>query len=99
MTTEITETYTVGGPGVAWRETGGEIVILDVTGSVYFGLNARGAQLWKRLATGAGRAELTAVLTAATPVAPERAAGDVDAFLADLDRHGLLHPLDGAVRR
>ncbi len=82
--------YTVGGQGLAWRETGGEIVVLDVDGSVYYGVNTSGAQLWKRLAGGATRRELTAVLTADGRVAEQRAAADVDEFLADLSSYGLL---------
>ena len=88
-------TYAVGGPGVAWRETGGEIVVLDVERSVYYGLNASAAELWKRLATGADRAELTATLMTDArvtdpPVTEQRAGSDVDEFLAELRRYGLL---------
>ena len=86
----MTEQFTVGGPGVAWRETGGEIVVLDVAGSVYFGLNGSGAALWKRLADGAGRDDLTAALMAQGPVPEDRAIADVEAFLDELRRHGLL---------
>ena len=82
--------FTVGGPGVAWRETGGEIVVLDLDGSVYFGVNGTGALLWKRLVDGADAAELSDVLVQAAQVPPARAAADVDAFLAELRRHGLL---------
>lgn len=85
-------TYWVGGPGVAWRETGGEIVVLDVDGSVYFGLNGTAAGLWKRLAAdGASRGDLTDQLLAGAPVDGPRAESDVESFLADLDRFGLLH--------
>ena len=83
-------TYTVGGPGVAWRETGGEIVVLDLDGSVYFGLNGTGAVLWKRLVDGADGADLAALLVHDFAVPAPRAAADVEAFLDDLRQHGLL---------
>lgn len=89
--TDAPVTYTVGGPDLAWRETGSEIVVLDVAGSVYFGLNATGAELWKRLAAGgATREELTGMLISGAGATAEQAAPDVDAFLAGLSHYGLL---------
>jgi hypothetical protein len=92
MTTSM-EMFAVGGSDVAWRETGGEIVILDLTGAVYFGLNGTGAQLWKQLIDGASREDLVANLTVRTPQDSPRVASDVDAFLAELDHCGLLRRL------
>jgi len=83
-------TYRVGGPSVAWRETGDEIVVLDIVGSAYFGLNRPAAQLWKRLTAGASCADLTAALMATASVGQERAWADVGTFLAELGRYGLL---------
>jgi hypothetical protein len=81
--------WRVGGPGVAWRETSGEIVVLDLRGSLYFGLNGTAAKLWRRLTSSAHRAELVEQLQ--TLGADEvRAARDVDDFVAQLDRYGLL---------
>lgn len=92
-------TFSAGGPGVAWRETGGQIVVLDLAGSVYFGLNGSGAILWKRLVTdGATRAELTTLLMSGADVDALRAESDVDRFLADLDGHTLLQRDDRADR-
>jgi hypothetical protein len=82
--------YEVGGPSVAWRETGGEIVVLDVEGSVYFALNGTGAGLWRLLVAGADRASLIHSLTADGIVDHPRAEADVESFLADLDGEGLL---------
>lgn len=92
MTAEI-ETFSVGGPDVAWRETGSEIVVLDLSGSVYFGLNGTGAQLWKRLVDGASRADLLELLAAYPDHSPTQMQTDLDAFLTDLDRCGLLRHL------
>ena len=85
-----TELLLVGGPDVAWRETGGEIVVLDLTGAVYFGLNGTGAQLWKRLVDGASRQDLLDHLSSQADRNGPQLDTDLDDFLADLDRHGLL---------
>ena len=90
MTAEL-EVFTVGGPGVAWRETGGEIVILDLTGSVYFGLNGTGARLWKRMLNGASKSDLVAQLIEDAQDWDVSMDADVEGFLADLDRFGLLN--------
>lgn len=89
MMTE-TDVFVVGGPDVAWREAGGEIVILDLSGAVYFGLNATGAQLWKRLIDGASRADLVDQLSRQTDRDGRQWHADIDEFLADLEHYGLL---------
>ncbi|MFG1919847.1 PqqD family protein [Micromonospora sp. NPDC048898] len=75
---------------VAWRVAGEEVVVLDTSNSVYFGLGATGALLWQRLVTGATSTELVTALVETAPVDRERARADVAAFLADLRGHGLL---------
>lgn len=83
-------THRVGGPDVAWRHAGEQIVVLDIKGSVYFGLNGTAAALWRALVGGATRSELVEVLVAGAPVERQRAEADVDEFLAELERNGLL---------
>ena len=90
------EQLRVGGAGVAWRETAGEIVVLDLKASVYFGLNGTAASLWRRLAKSASRADLIEVLQS-LGAEPVRASHDVDEFLVDLGRHGLLGSETAAV--
>ncbi len=81
---------TVRGAGLTWRETGDEIVVLDLDGSVYFGLNGPGATLWRQLVSPTRRSELMDRLR--HEGADEGQAGrDVDAFLTQLDGYGLLH--------
>lgn len=82
--------YRLREDGVSWRETDGEVVVLDVDGSVYFGLNRSATHLWKRLAGSASHLDLVSELRSRASVEQARAASDVDAFLADLLRHGLL---------
>lgn len=85
-----TQTLRTGGPAVAWRETGEEIVVLDLSGSVYFGLNPTAARLWKQLVGGTTRDELSRRLCAEQGIGQEQADADVDAFLDMLGREGLL---------
>ena len=88
-TREGADRLRVGGPGVAWRETADEIVVLDLERSVYFGLNGTGASLWRRLTSAATRADLIQHLRS-QGAAEARATQDVDDFVAQLDRYGLL---------
>ena len=85
-----TPTLRAGGPAVAWRETGQEIVVLDLRGSVYFGLNPTAARLWKLLVAGTTRDELSRRLQVEQRIGRAQADDDVDAFLQMLDREGLL---------
>jgi len=53
-------------------------------------LNGTGALLWSSLAEGATRRRLVALLSERFSLEADRAATDVDAFLADLSTRGLL---------
>ncbi|MBQ1049529.1 PqqD family protein [Micromonospora sp. C51] len=82
--------YRIAEQRTAWRQAGEDIVVLDTRQSVYFGLDAVGALLWRRLVDGATVAELTETLASTADVEWDRVAEDVRCFLADLDRHGLV---------
>ena len=75
---------------VSWREVDGEVIALDLAGSMYFATNASGALLWKSLAAGTSREELVALLVEGFELAEETARADVDAFLDSLVAQGLL---------
>jgi hypothetical protein len=75
-----------------WREIDGEIVALEARGSTYVATNATGADLWRALANGTTREELTDQLVRAYGIDRARAAADVDAFVAQLSAQGLLAP-------
>ena len=78
---------------LTWREVDDELVALDLDRSTYFTANPAAALLIKLLAEGSvTRDGLVAALLAEFDVEPAVAGGDVDAFLADLDRDGLLDP-------
>jgi hypothetical protein len=77
---------------VAWREVDGEVIALGLESSTYFGTNASGSVLWRRLAEGSTRAELIEALTTTFNLEQARAQADVDAFLDDLRDRDLLTP-------
>jgi hypothetical protein len=70
----------------------GEVIALGLDSSTYFGLNASGSVLWKRLAGGATRSELVSHLREAFDLEQDRAQTEVDAFVDDLRAQGLLEP-------
>jgi hypothetical protein len=73
-----------------WREVHGEVVAIDLKGSVYFTLNRTGAELWPSLSEGATRDQLVERLCDAYRVDEATAARDVDAFLDSLRERELL---------
>lgn len=80
---------------IVWRSVENEIVILHRGDWEYLTVNEAGALLWTRLADGATRPELVSMLTSEYDIDEERAAGDVDAFLALLSERDLLAPHGG----
>jgi Coenzyme PQQ synthesis protein D (PqqD) len=83
---------------VEWRESEGELLVLDIGASEYLSANATGGRLWQALAGGATREELVGMLVEAFQVDDRTAEADVDAFLAMLRERGLLED-EGALRR
>jgi hypothetical protein len=77
---------------VAWREVDGDVIALGLESSTYFGTNASGAVLWRRLAEGTNRAELIEMLMTTFGLEEAQAQTDVDAFLDDLRNRDLLTP-------
>lgn len=77
---------------LSWREIEDEVVAVDLQASTYVSANASGLVLWRALAEGATREELVDHLVAEFGVERERAAADVDRFVAELSAQGLLEP-------
>lgn len=73
-----------------WRVVEGEVIALDAETSRYMSLNETGALLWQRLADGATRPELAALLQESCDVDADRAHADVEAFLDQLAGERLL---------
>jgi orotate phosphoribosyltransferase-like protein len=78
------------GEGLTWREIDDEVVALDVESATYLSANASGRLLWRSLSEGATRQELVSCLVDEFEIDAERAGADVDAFLAELSKRGLL---------
>lgn len=76
---------------LTWRELDDEIIALDLDKSSYFTANPAAAVIMKRLADGGASAEeLVDLLLGEFDVSREVATADVETFLSDLDRDGLL---------
>ena len=75
---------------IAARGFDDETIVLDLRESMYLATNAAGTALWRALEDGATRSQLVAVILGQFDVSEDQAALDVDAFLDDLRRRGLL---------
>jgi hypothetical protein len=75
---------------VASRGFSDELVVLDLRSSTYLSTNPAATLLWRLLERGATRSEMVRELLAEFDVAAQRAADDVDEFLRDCSRRGLL---------
>lgn len=76
-----------------WRTVEQEVVALDVSDSLYLGVNQSGRILWEALAQGSTREALVQLLIDGYSLERVAAEHDTDVFLADLDGHGLLVPV------
>jgi hypothetical protein len=75
---------------LVWRAVDGEVVALDLNESEYLAVNASGRILWEALGRGATRAGLVRCLLDEYELSAGAAERDTDAFLAELQRRGLL---------
>jgi hypothetical protein len=73
-----------------------EAVVLDLRNSTYLATNPTATLLWNLLERGTTRGELIAALVAHFEVDELTASPDVDAFLADCRRRGLLQEPPGS---
>jgi hypothetical protein len=73
-----------------WLETDGQVIALDEDKLTYLSANPAGAVLWQELAQGTTRDALVEQIVAGFGIDAAEAAQDVDAFLAQLEAHGLL---------
>lgn len=78
--------------GLAWREVGDEVVILDLESSQYLSLNASGAQLWKLIEQPTTVADLIRALVSEYEIEDEEAERDVFEFLESCRASKLLQP-------
>jgi hypothetical protein len=76
--------------GLSSCSVGGELVVLDLDGSQYLTIRGSGIYLFELLGVERDRDELIAALLARFEVDEGTARADVDRFLADLAKAGLL---------
>lgn len=83
--------YIARNPMVAARELGGEMVIMSGVDSTLFDLNEVATAIWKAADGATPLSEIVEQkVCAAYDVAPGVAAEDVEGFVRDLARHGIL---------
>lgn len=75
---------------LAWRHVDGEVIAVDLRSSTYLSAAGSAAILWEALAAGTTRELLVDLLTGEFAIERDRAAVDVDAFVADLTDRKLL---------
>lgn len=76
-------------PQAVWREIDGQVAIVSIDQSRVRLLNATGGFVWARC-EGATATDLVAAVTEKFGIDAERARRDVEAFLVDLEKRGLI---------
>ncbi len=76
--------------GLAWHSVGDEVVVLDVEQSVYLKLNRSARVLWEQLDDPCDVEDLQRALVQEYGIDPASARRDIQAFLAEMRRRGLL---------
>ncbi len=77
-------------PHIYYRALQDEVILLNVSGDVYLGLNRSAAVTWNVLAAGGSPAEAVDEVTAKFEVDAETARHDVETLIATLVDRGLL---------
>lgn len=90
MDNDATQMIRLRSEALDWLPIDDEVVALDGTRDLYLGTNRTGARLWQELANGTTRSALIELLVDTYGIAVDRAATDIDAFLAMLGEHALL---------
>ena len=62
----------------------GEVIILGLDSSMYYGLNGAGARIWELLQSPRTVADIVSTITAEFDADRERVASDLEALLSDL---------------
>ncbi len=75
---------------VLFQEVDGEAVLLSLDEGCYYGLDELGTRIWKLMHQDLDRDQVVAAIVAEYEVEPERARGDLDAFLSNLRESGLI---------
>ena len=81
-------------PTVMARQVGEELVILELSRGMYFGLDPVGARIWQLLSEGRSFEEICNAMVAEYEVPADILAQDVTRLLATLSEKGLIQPAD-----
>lgn len=88
--------WSIKDSGVIHQQFDGEVVVIDLASGSYFSLAGSGGALWRQLGSGGATADaLAATLVSLHEVDAAQAKADVAAFIADLEREGLVVRTDG----
>ena len=79
-------------PQVMHETIEGETIIIDLSTGTYFSLRGSGPAIWNALVGGADTESVRASLERVYEGAPGEIEGALDAFLAQLEREGLIAP-------
>ena len=82
--------HVVASERVLTREVDGELVLLDLASEQYLGLDTVGLAMWQALTTAPSVAAVRPGLLDRFDVEPERLAPDLESFLVELERRGLV---------
>lgn len=74
------------------RELDGEVLVLDLRSSLYFGMTGTAARIWQIVETGATRDTVVETLAEEYGGSRDVIGADVDSFLSELLERGLLDP-------
>ena len=77
-------------PDALSRELDGEVLVLDLRTSLYFGMTGTAARIWQLLEAGQGQEEIVRTLANEYDAESQAIAADVDSFVADLVERGLV---------
>ena len=82
-------------PDALSRELDGEVLVLDLRTSLYFGMTGTAARIWQLLEAGETRDAIVAALAREFSAGTAAIEADVDSFLADLAARGLVESPPG----
>ena len=77
-------------PDALSRELDGEVLILDLKTSLYFGMTGTAARIWQLLEAGHPQDDIVGTLAREYNAPRDAIASDVESFLADLIARGLV---------
>jgi hypothetical protein len=88
----LARVWRINQPRIVHEEIDGEVIAIDLATGTYFSMPATAAVVWRTLDMGPVEAgNLIEVLLACFHDAPDHAADELDAFVADLVDHELVH--------